>query len=156
PRPDQLWVLPSGRSGPRRVRVSWNYAEGDEGLDRPRLERPRLEGATGGPAHWTVWVPAGWRLREEGDGRAPLTGLARLADLDLAGARATLAASRGAADAPAEWSALQRDFYRDLRRAEWDVRSAGADPSAVTALAGEATRQAERLGHEALRARAER
>jgi hypothetical protein len=125
PTPDRLWLPLPGRAGARRVRLRWTY-RGGETLERPNLDRPKLEGAKDGPTVWTAYVPLGWRAMADGD-RPWVGGRERWASLDLARARALLAVSRDLAErlreAPhLEWALrladVQKRFYQDCRRVE--------------------------------------
>jgi hypothetical protein len=128
----QLWLPLTGGSGVRVVRLSWTCDARRERLDRPNLDRPRLEGTEDGRTLWTVHVPAGYRLRRiEGPAQA-----AHAAGQDLRRAAAHLRLSTllaeqalGDADSPAgqQLRAAQERFYRSCRQAEYRLAQA-VDP----------------------------
>jgi hypothetical protein len=141
PEPRRLWLPLPGRAGVRRVRLRWLYDLSAERLDRPNLERLRLEGALDGPTVWNVHVPPGYRP-EHGEDGGLKAGPARSAALDLYRAAAQLDVSAalaeqerdGSSEGPA-LAAAQRRFYIDCRLAEYALERAGA--SGETGPAGQ-------------------
>jgi hypothetical protein len=140
PDPDRLWVPLSGQAGASPVRVRWRYEPGVESLERPRLDRPQLDGAQdAGPTLWTVHVPAGWAPGGNATG-AFACDRARAAILSLNRAEAQLQISEALATppgSPAQLADAQRRFYRALRQAEQSLDLAAlADRSSVEQAAG--------------------
>jgi hypothetical protein len=170
PGPRRLWLPLPGRAGVRRVRLRWLYDPEPDSLERPNLERPRIEGATDGPAVWTVHVPAGYFPDKDGGLAA---GAARAAALDLhraaaqteVGAALAEMAREGGTVETAALAASQRRFYVLCRRAECalehgDHGETGPDNQNLTewlqALYEKNRRLALARGYEAARAEAER
>jgi hypothetical protein len=125
-----LWLPLPGGTGARCVQLRWQFPGEGTALDRPNLEQPRLEGVAGGPAVWTVQVPAGYTAAPlPGSGEAPGSEAARPASrgaLELRRAEAQLRLSealarqgqgRGEAFA-AQLAAAQRRFYQFSHQAE--------------------------------------
>src|SRR5262249_42718512 len=65
PVPGRLWVPLPGRAGSRRLRLRWRFRD-EEGLERPRLQAPHIEGVEEGTMLWTVHAPAGYQLASNG------------------------------------------------------------------------------------------
>ncbi len=135
----RLWVPLPGRPGVRAVRVRWRYEEPEEACERPLLQTPPLDGAVGGPAVWTVYLPGGFEAAG-GDGSVLRTGPGRAAAAALFRAEAQLRVSAALAgtareDGSAALAAAQRRFYADCRQAEQALRTANEreamDPGGV-------------------------
>ncbi len=135
----RLWVPLPGRPGVRAVRVRWRYEEPGEACERPLLQTPPLDGAVGGPAVWTVYLPGGFEAAG-GDGPVLRTGPGRAAAAALFRAEAQLRVSAALAgtareDGTAALAAAQRRFYADCRHAEQALRTANereaTDPGGV-------------------------
>ncbi len=136
----RLWLPLPGRAGVRRVRLRWLY-EGDESLERPNLEQPRLEGAAASTTLWTVYIPSGWKPSWRSGGPSALgSGPARLAALDLSRAAALVRVSRVLAeqerDGASALADAQRRFFLYLRHAE-QALAAGAGRERITGPAGQ-------------------
>jgi hypothetical protein len=118
------------------VQVRWQYAEEQEPLDRPRLERLRLDGVPDGPVLWAVDVPAGFRLARSRDDGAE--GPAGAVVLDLERARALTDLSVWLAEHRRESSASTAERIVDAQtRFAWYCRRAqGAMLSSPDAAKG--------------------
>lgn len=130
PSPDRLWLPLPGATGARCVRFRWAYAGEGEQLDRPRLDRPRLEGVADSPAVWTVRVPPGYRGAPGESATRPVSAAGLV--LRRAHAQVQLSAAladkvRGRDAAAAQFAAAQRRFYRSCREAEAALAVADAE-----------------------------
>jgi hypothetical protein len=124
----QLWLPLPGRPGVRAVRVRWRYDAPADPLDRPLLQTPAIEGAVGGAAVWTTYVPAGFEA-VAGNGPAPGPGLIHAAAAALFRAEAQLQISVALSEATGEGqsaalAAAQRRFYAYCRHAEQSLQLA--------------------------------
>jgi hypothetical protein len=130
PGPRRLWLPLPGSAGVRRIRLRWRYDPEPDSLVRPNLQRPRIEGATDGPALWTVHVPTGYSQQNEANWKP---GLARAATLNLYRAQAQTELCAGLAEMaregnPSDVAALaagQRRFYSLCRQAEGALERSG-------------------------------
>jgi hypothetical protein len=138
---DSLWVPLPGAAGARRVRLRWAYDPDAEPLDRPRLQRPRLRGATDSPVVWTVHVPAEYSASpgavEERGRMVPLGPAAA----DLARAEAQYRLSAALAEGPgapqeAALALAQRRFHQFCRHAE-AARLLSGNPAGPVNLQGQ-------------------
>jgi hypothetical protein len=126
-----FWLPLSAGAGPRCVRLRWSFPDGQESLERPKLEPCQLESGVGGPVVWSMAVPAGYRaaggLQRDGSPR-----VASAATLDVRRAEAQLRLSeilarRGHGEAGAtHLAAAQRRFYHYCRLAECELATQGA------------------------------
>jgi hypothetical protein len=118
----RLWLPLPGRPGVRAVRVRWRYDDAVDQLERPLLQMPVVEGATGGSAVWTVYVPGGFEPSTR-DLRSPQPGPARAAAAALYRAVAQLRVSEALLEAAREpgsspLATAQQRFYTYCRQAE--------------------------------------
>jgi hypothetical protein len=130
PSADRLWLPLTGGSGLRQVRLLWTYADGEESLDRPRLERPQLEGVEAPSALWTVYIPTGYQVLPSDSQMRRLSAAGR----DLRRAAARLALSRLLATsrrlegtAREQLIQVQQQFYRLCRYADHELDLARGD-----------------------------
>jgi hypothetical protein len=145
PAPDRLWLPLPGRAGARTVRLRWTFDPGEEPLDQPNLEQPRLEGIPEGAVLWTVHVPAGFRLDQEERRQPGLALPASAAGQELRRAAALLrliellgprARDSGDTNSNAQMLAARDHFQHCCRRAEYLL----ALPSRTTPDTGPAGR----------------
>lgn len=176
PLPGRLWVPLPGRAGSRRLHLRWKL-QADEGLERPRMQAPHLDGVDDGPMLWTVHLPAGYRLAPPGTtlgqpARAPAPASATGLDLRRAAGQyqmSTVLAGKpwtGDSAALTSLAAAQRRFYRACRYAEQGLASLGAGGDAgpngqpldewLNTLREQNRQLAHQRGFESLRAEAER
>jgi hypothetical protein len=133
PGPDRLWLpLPAG-SGVREVRLLWVFEDDRESLERPLLDRPRLQGMPPAPVLWAVDVPAGYRLVDEEGGavRASATAQSlRRAGVFLQASRLLTEHPPSGGDATLQDALreVQRQFYLWCRTAQQQVSSVGGLP----------------------------
>jgi hypothetical protein len=176
PAPSRVWVPLPGRASSRQLRLRWRFLD-DEGLERPRLPAPHLDGVDDGPMLWTVHAPAGYRLASGGaslDQPARVAMPASAPGLDLRRAAGQYQLSAILAGKPwtgdgaalASLAAAQRRFYRTCRYAEQGLATldvgGDAGPEGQTldewlsALREQNRQLARQRGFESLRAEAER
>ncbi len=142
---NSLWIPLPGIAGARRVRLRWEYPEG-ETWTRPRLQVPVIEqaGAREGVVLWTIRIPTGYEgVLPPKENRAVLRpsslaafGLARAEAqyrLSLALAEASQSGAPLSADA---FRSTQQRFFTALRHAEYE-RHLGPAGAADDSLAGQ-------------------
>jgi hypothetical protein len=140
-----LWIPLPGIAGARRVRLRWEYPEG-ESLTRPRVQTPVIDqaGARKGVVLWTIRIPTGYEsVLPPKENRAPLRassvaafGLARAEAqyrLSLSLAEASQTGAPLSADA---FRAAQQRFFSAIRHAEYE-RHLGATGTADDSFAGQ-------------------
>jgi hypothetical protein len=151
PAPDRLWLPLSSRSGSFVLRLCWSYAAEAEPLTRPRLDRPRLEGAEPALTLWTCHVPVGFRL-SAGHGQDDDATLALRRAEAMLELGAALAALPPSDERDQQLRVVQVNFYRGLRRAE---QALGNHHERVKQARERALEQAKTGNYEPLRDRAE-
>jgi hypothetical protein len=135
----RFWLpLPAG-SEARRLGLTWVFADGEEPLEQPRLEKPRLQDVSYAaateqePTFWTVEVPPGYECSSLDASTGPDSAAARsvrLASGQLRLSR-TLAESVGAKTTNSfrdQFSNAQQRFYRCCRYAEYVLSLPSAEP----------------------------
>ncbi len=142
---NSLWIPLPGIAGARRVRLRWEYPEG-ESLTRPRLQVPVIDqaGAREGVILWTIRIPTGYEaglppkenrtaLRASSSAAFGLARAEAQYRLSLALAEASQTSVPLSSDA---FRSAQQRFFNALRHAEYERHhdSAGA---ADDSLAGQ-------------------
>jgi len=134
PGTERVWLPLTGGAGARVVRLSWAFADGQEPLDRPALEGPKLEGVAEGPVLWTVHVPPGYELSARDRGarsKAEPTSTTAVdlwraaAQLRLSGRLAEQRSVAGGASLGPQLLTAQLRFERFCRLAEYQLGTPG-------------------------------
>lgn len=133
-----LWLPLPGDAGVRQVRLRWTFEPGAERLDRPNLERPRVEGVGDAPVVWTLRTPFGYEATVRSNGSSDLRPADR-ATVDLWRAAGQLRLSAALAvlggvspqTRDVQLALAQHRFYLYGRRAEYALSTAASPSTAL-------------------------
>jgi hypothetical protein len=142
---NNLWIPLPGIAGARRVRLRWQYADG-ESLTRPRVQSPVIDqaGPREGVVLWTIRIPTGYEsVLPPKENRAPLR-VSSVAAFGLARAEAQYRLSQSLAEASQSGAPLSADafraaqqrFFSAIRHAEYE-RHLGSAVAADDSFAGQ-------------------